>query len=233
MFRALDPAAWKAFEALRRSGILKKLSDSGQVVATWLVDPSTVPPQLSECIDGRRLIEHACIPYISYPYEWPFSLLKKAALHHLELQMELLDAGFTLSDASAYNVQFRGTKPVFIDIPSIRAYEAGQYWAGYRQFCEQFLNPLLITSLTGVPHHAWFRGSMEGLDVEHLARILPARACLSWRSLVHIILHARMIASADRGDRAALKVASAGRWSMSKAALVWLLGSMRTWIAGL
>ena len=35
----------------------------------------------------------------------------------------------TLIDASAYNIQFVGHKPVFIDILSIKEYEDGEYWS--------------------------------------------------------------------------------------------------------
>ena len=61
------------------------------------------------------MLEHPRIPFISYPYEWSFSLHKQAALHHLDLHLAALDNGFTLSDATAYNIQFQGTRPVFID----------------------------------------------------------------------------------------------------------------------
>ena len=59
-------------------------------------------------------------PYVSYPYEWSFSQLKAAALHHLDFNLFLLDQGATLIDASAYNIQFIGSKPIFIDLLSIK-----------------------------------------------------------------------------------------------------------------
>ena len=37
------------------------------------------------------VLEHPRIPFVSYPYEWSFSLLKKAALHHLDVQLAALD----------------------------------------------------------------------------------------------------------------------------------------------
>ena len=42
----------------------------------------------------------------------------------------------------AYNQQFRGAAPVFIDVGSFEAYGGGP-WAGYRQFCQTILFPLL------------------------------------------------------------------------------------------
>ena len=49
-------------------------------------------------------------------------------------------------DGSAYNIQFRGFKPTFIDILSIKEYEDGEYWTAHKQFCENFLNPLILKS---------------------------------------------------------------------------------------
>ena len=69
---------------------------------------------------SSRVLEHEPIGFISYPYEWPFELLKRAALFHLDLHLLALQFGFTLSDASAYNVQFVGIEPIFIDSRPVR-----------------------------------------------------------------------------------------------------------------
>ena len=58
------------------------------------------------------ILEHKKIPYISYPYEWSFSQLKTAAIFHLDFNLFLLDLGATLVDASAFNIQFIGSKPI-------------------------------------------------------------------------------------------------------------------------
>ncbi len=54
-------------------------------------------------------------------------MLKAAALRHLEIQIELLKNNISLSDASAYNVQFDGANPVFIDYLSFRRYVDGEF----------------------------------------------------------------------------------------------------------
>ena len=63
--------------------------------------------------------------FVSYPYEWPFALLKRAAILHLDVHLRALDHGVTLTDASAYNVQFRGMRPVFIDIGLVSSVSRG------------------------------------------------------------------------------------------------------------
>lgn len=137
-------------------------------------------------------VEHPRLPFVSYPYEWPFSLLKKAAVFHLDFHLRLLRRGMTISDGSAYNIQFVGSRPVFIDLLSIVPYSPGDYWLGYRQFCQQFLNPLLLMSKLGVAYHSWYRGSLEGIATNDLNRVLPISKKLSWGVLSNVVLHARL-----------------------------------------
>ena len=53
------------------------------------------------------------------PYEWTFNQLKDAAIFHLNLQIFLLEKNAKLIDSSAYNIQFKNNKPIFIDVLSI------------------------------------------------------------------------------------------------------------------
>ena len=152
------------------SGVLQSLAAAGRVVAFDEVSRDVLG---GEAGDPALVLEHPRLPFVSYPYEWPFKALKAAALHHLDIQIDALDGGVALSDASAYNVQFLGAKPIFIDLLSFRRYREGEFWLGHRQFCEQFLNPLLLRALVGVPHNAWYRGSLEGIVSAELSRLLP------------------------------------------------------------
>jgi ribosomal protein L11 methylase PrmA len=145
-------------------------------------------------LGAEHAIHHPRIPVVSYPYEWSFGMLKAAALLHLDLHLRALDLGATLTDGSAYNVQFLGTRPLFIDCTSIVPYEAGAYWDGYGQFCDQFLGPLLLASRGRVPFQRWYRGAPEGLPPEWVERALP----LSARLRPAIALHIGMNAGARR-----------------------------------
>lgn len=181
--------------------------------------------------EAAAVIEHPRVPFISYPYEWCFGALKDAALLHLDIQLEALVEDVVLSDASAYNVQFFGPNPRFIDALSFRRYVPGQYWTGHRQFCEQFLNPLLFRSLLGVPFNAWYRGSLEGIPTVELARLLSLRHVLSFNVLTQVVLHAWLERrTLTRQDKTA---ASVKRRDLSKNAYQGLLQQMRSWIARL
>jgi ribosomal protein L11 methylase PrmA len=138
--------------------------------------------------NSKYVLEVPRLRFVSYPYEWSFPALKAAALLHLELHLYALEHGVTLSDASAYNIQFHGARPVFIDHLSFRRYRPGELWAGHRQFCEQFLNPLLLRALLGIPHNAWYRGTQEGIKAQELSRLLKWRHRVYWGVLTHVLL---------------------------------------------
>ena len=104
------------------------------------------------------------MPFVSYPYEWPFSMLRDAALLQLELLRAALAEDMIPKDASPYNVQWRGTRPVFIDVGSFERFREGEPWAGYRQFCCLFLYPLMLQAYAGLAFQPWLRGSLEGIE---------------------------------------------------------------------
>ena len=112
-------------------------------------------------------------------------MLRDAARLQLALTREALAEKLITKDASAYNVQFVGTKPVFIDVGSFERLRPGEPWAGYRQFCELFLNPLLRPGACATcPFQPLLRGRLDGITpgvaaAAHRRRRgrLPARAC--------------------------------------------------------
>lgn len=65
------------------------------------------------------VLEHEKIPFVSYPHEWSGSMLKDAALLHIDLFTELGPHGLTIKDWHPYNILFKGTEPIFVDFTSI------------------------------------------------------------------------------------------------------------------
>ena len=230
ILRSISDKAVEDYTFVREAGFLTHWIAEGSFTdATEVLEP-----EISERLGCAKLVEHTPLPFISYPYEWSFGMLKAAALLHLDLQIDALEHDITFSDATAYNIQFRGTQPVFIDLLSLRRYREGEYWIGYGQFCEQFLNPLLLRARLGIPHNAWFRGASEGITSGELSRMLPTRSRLSWRILAHVIGPARMQAAAlaDRESvrKAEKRVASRG---LSKLGYLGILHQLRNWITKL
>ena len=185
ILRSVSAEAAPAYEASRAA--LQDLVEQGRLVGFREISPAEAG---IEHANLAYLLEHPRLGSWSYPYEWSFSLLQRAAIFHLELHLYLLERGLTLSDASAYNVQFQGTEPIFIDHLSVRPYREGEFWIGHRQFCEQFLNPLLLRSHLDIAPNAWYRGNLEGISTNDLARLLPLRSRFGWRVLSNVVLPA-------------------------------------------
>lgn len=138
-------------------------------------------------------LKHMKIPFISYPYEWSFSQLKAITLSYLDLAIDLFDKGVVLSDATPFNQQFDGESIVFIDYLSFRPYRSGEAWQAYRQFCEQFLAPLVMQSHLGMPITPLSKGQLMNYSLPMLSALLPASTWLSPALLFHIHLHAKAI----------------------------------------
>ena len=228
VLRTVTRYAVEDYEALKSDQALEQLSRTGRIVPAQEVNKDS----LGEA--GREacyVLEHPRLPIISYPYEWCFEALRAAALAHLDLQRELLEADIVLSDASAYNIQFRGVRPVFIDYLSFRRYRSGEYWQGHRQFCEQFLNPLLLRALFGIYHNAWYRGSQEGITAVELSRLLRWHHKVRPNLLMHVVLPARFQVAA--GKEAGAKLRNAARRELPKSAYSSMLAQLRAWISNL
>jgi ribosomal protein L11 methylase PrmA len=215
------------FSAALRTGLLDRLADAGRIVSFKELD---IPPQSLGLAGASRIFEHPRLPFISHPYEWSFEMLRAAALHHLDVHLEAMEGELTLSDASAYNIQFLGTQPIFIDLLSFRPYRDCEIWVGYRQFCEQFLNPLLLCAATGLMPNAWYRGALEGIKTSDLRRLLPWRRLLSRRALLHVVAHAAL-ESAERNPADTAKVAATA--GLPRASFVHMLRDLRTWLSKL
>ena len=129
-------------------------------------------------------------------------------------------------NSSAYNIQFSGPNPIFIDTLSFKKYVNGAYWTGYKQFCEQFLCPLLLTSFCGVAYNEWYRGSLNGLDIPRVARLLPLWARFFPRLQLHIFLHAHLIERTNSNAKDLSKKRASVAKGLSRQAYEGLLTSM-------
>ncbi|MBC2777148.1 class I SAM-dependent methyltransferase [Parasphingopyxis sp. GrpM-11] len=227
VLRAVYEMGRENFEAADKAGVLDAL-----IAKDLLIGATKTRSKLVKELDPEpcHVLSHPLIPFISYPYEWTFSQLKAAALLHLELHLEALKLDFTLCDATAYNVQFQGTTPIFIDHLSIVPYEEGEIWAGHRQFCMQFLNPLILWAKRGVVPNSWYRGSVEGIPPEDLAAVLKWRDKLSFTVLAHVVTQAKVHSHALKTETKE-RVVSARK--LPKRSLVAMLEGLKDYIKGL
>ena len=185
VYRILNDEGLKRYKFLKKNGLLKELISKNLIIRTDQIVSQKL--NLKELKD-KCILEHDKIDYISYPYEWSFQQLKDAAIHHLDLHLYLLNNNTTLIDASAYNIQFIGHKPIFIDILSIKEYEDGEYWKAHKQFCENFLNPLILKSKRNINFNNWFKGNLEGISTKDLNSTLSINDKISYYIFVHVVL---------------------------------------------
>ena len=135
IFRQINPCYFALYNTIKSKGVYDSLINENILIRHKEVENST----------DSIILETEKIPFISYPYEWSFSQLKDAALLTINLQLKLLENGLSLKDASAYNVQFIGSRPIFIDTLSFEVLQNGP-WVAFSQFCRHFLYPLMLAS---------------------------------------------------------------------------------------
>ncbi len=194
VYRALSGTGAADWRALKESPLLERLSSEGMLIGTEEAGAAALADGAADILpEGTEtVLRHERLPFVSYPYEWTFSMLREAALLTLELELACLDDGLTLKDATPYNVQFRGAEPVFIDVGSFERLREGEPWAGYRQFCMQFLYPLLLAAYKDIPFQPWLRGSIDGITPSEAARFFTLRDRFRRGVLTHVALHARL-----------------------------------------
>jgi hypothetical protein len=141
--------------------------------------------------DAYKVLRPVPVDFVSYPYEWSFSQLQDAALLTLRAQRIAMKHGMSLRDATAYNVQFRGVRPVLIDTLSFEVLPEGRPWVAYRQFCQHFLAPLALMGFRDLRLGRLSLGHIDGIPLDLAATLLPWRARLRPGLLMHLFLHAR------------------------------------------
>lgn len=189
IYRQVNRVFAGQFDGFIASGLHERLVRDGLIIAHRDCPPGSVISPAPEL--AHRIIEPERVPFISYPYEWSFSQLKDAALATLTIQSIALEHGYSLRDASAYNIQFHRGRPVLIDTLSFEPYREGEPWVAYRQFCQHFLGPLALVAHTDVRLATLGRNYIDGTPLDLCSRLLPGRTRLSPGLLMHVHLHAR------------------------------------------
>lgn len=177
IYRGMNSEASGHWRRVSQEMFFSDLSARGRIVSTrelGVDEASRLPVPFS----FETILHHKRIPFISYPFEWSFSMLRDAALLHLEILTAALPSGVILKDASPYNVQFQGSRPVFIDVGSFVVQRSGEPWVGYRQFCEMMLFPLMLQAYRQIDIQPILRVKLEGIPATQFMR------SLSWFDLL-------------------------------------------------
>lgn len=221
LYRQVNDCYREQYDTLLRCGLYDALSSSGRLVRHE-ESSEPLPP------GAYRILKPEVVPYVSYPYEWCFGQLRDAALLTLDILRTSLSFGMVLKDASAYNVQFVGSRPLFIDTLSFEIYEDGAPWVAYRQFCQHFLAPLALMAHRDLRLRDLLRRHVDGLPLDLTSRLLPRRTYLRPGLLAHLHLHAR----AQRRHGSSAGSATAATPRIPKGRLMALIDSLRGAVEG-
>lgn len=186
IFRQVNRTGREDYDLLMSTGLYAELVKDNSIISHEEAGPelSLAPGTLYKIIKPEK------IPFISYPYEWSFSQLKAAALLTLNAHKKAIGKGMALKDASAYNVQFIGSKPVIIDTLSFEKLRE-EPWIAYGQFCMHFLAPLALMSSTDIRLVSMLKTYLDGIPLDLASKLLPFRTWFDISLLTNIHLHAK------------------------------------------
>ena len=197
ILRKINSGFVPTFQKLVESGLYDELISNELLIAHEELEDD------SNAGDGI-VIRPQQIPFISYPYEWSFQQLKDAALLTLNIAKRALNRNMVLKDATAFNVQFQGAQPVFIDTLSFEPYEEGSPWIAYGQFCRHFLAPLWLIAHVDYRCILLLRDFIDGIPLDYTRKLLGPLRRFSLTEILHLRLHARLQQSkaGDKGESA-------------------------------
>lgn len=189
VFRAVSRDTHAVLREFAQTGLLDALVKDGLLISSTFVEDAALTSALAAQNPGyEHFIEHKEIQPWSYPYEWSFSMLASAAQATLEIQRRLVVKGFSLKDASAYNVQFVKGKPVFIDLTSICRPSRLDIWYALGQFQRHFVYPLMLCSSKGWDLRSYFLANIDGIPVSQVAKNFSGLSKLNPANLLDVVL---------------------------------------------
>lgn len=186
IYRQINLIYKEDYETLIKSGLYSRL------VKEKLLCPHEEIKKNSSLPKGAyKIIKPTIIPFISYPYEWCFNQMLAAALLTLKIQALALEHQMILKDATSYNVQFIGTRPIFIDELSFEKYQINQPWIAYRQFCQHFLAPLALMAMVDLRLGSLLVNYLDGIPLDLTSKLLPKKSLANFGLLTHLHLQAK------------------------------------------
>src|SRR5690606_25750180 len=113
----------------------------------------------------------------------------------------------------------------FIDSLSFERYVEGTPWVAYRQFCQHFLAPLALMAAGDLRMRQLAFRYIDGLPLDLVSHLLPARTYLRYSTLAHRHMPAR---SQKRHEDDARSGDGATAPRLSKRMLMALIASLRS-----
>lgn len=174
LVRAVYSTGLPNLQAFQKSATVRRLAAAGHFISAEVVAAPEAADLKHELAlpDDAVLLRHERIDFPCYAYEWPAEMLAAAAELTLDLAEGLLEEGLGLKDATPFNVLFRGSDAVFVDVLSIEPRDVGDpVWRPYAQFVRTFLLPLIAYRHFQLGPDQVFTGRREGLSPEDIYRM--------------------------------------------------------------
>jgi hypothetical protein len=186
LYRQVNKVFKDDFDHFIKSGCYDHFANNN-----WLIPHEEIDENLSDSDNWYKTLRPRRIPFISYPYEWSFDMLKDAALLTLRVAKEGISYGVMLKDATPYNIQWLHGKPIFIDTLSFEKYDSSKPWIAYRQFCENFVSPLVLMFHRSQPLQPMLQAYPEGIPLTITKSLLPWTSFFFFYTYLHIHLHSK------------------------------------------
>lgn len=187
IFRKIDKSLNINFDEFLNSNFYKK--NLNKIINTTLLDYKVLKNYSIPHEVKFEWLEHEKLEHLIYPYELTFNQLKDSAILFLDLYLDALEESYDIIDASAYNIQFKYNNPIFIDIGSFARIKDNSEILWHKQFCENYLAPLLIKSKADINFNDIFKGNLDGVDLKLASKILPISTYFDFNILANIHLH--------------------------------------------
>ena len=187
IFRKVDKSLNIDFSEFLNSDFYKK--NLPNIIKTKIINARELDNNSIPNEKNYVWLEHEKLEYLIYPYELTFNQLKDSAILFLDLYLDALENSYDIIDASAYNIQFKNNSPVFIDMGSFNKLQNYSEILWHKQFCENYLAPLLIKSKTNINFNDIFRGNLDGIDLKLASKLLPISTFFDFNILTNIHLH--------------------------------------------
>ena len=231
LFRKVSLEAGYRLQKFLNSQLATDLVDEKLIPATRVLyaeDLSAMGIGIDE--GGYVWFEHERIKFVSYAYEWIPEMLLAAAELTLSLVKRLNAEGWDLKDASANNVVFDGTRPVFIDFCSIIERSNEPYWWPKGQFERHFILPLMAYAYRALPPNHIHFYNIDGLEPLVLSGLLGIKKWTSILGVKHCALP--VLLSTSRRSKPSLGLAHLDSKACA-AAQEWQLRSLESSLAAI
>jgi SAM-dependent methyltransferase len=181
--RYIFPVYKPEYDHLMASGLYSKLVEQQLLI----------PHQEIEGQDEHtyKIILPEQIDFLSLPFEWCYAQWRKVILSYLKINLQAIEYGMILKDATPYNFYFKGGKAVLFDTSSFIFFNNPDYWNSYRQFCEEMLGPFSLMHYKGQQWGKLTIACHRGLPLDFICQNLPAKSWLNLTCLLHLHLHAK------------------------------------------